>query len=469
MKTVRVGVVVAAGLVAVGVSAAPASPPPYPFLMVAAPGAEPVEWGAAESFSSSAWSPDGARIALAAPYDGLFVIGLDDGSRTTVTEETAFDPSWSPDGGHLAFVHAPFQESEDVYIAAVDGGDVVPLTTSPGHDLAPSWSPDGESIAYYYLPPEVGQTPELRVASADGSFLQVVSSGDLATARAPEWDASGNRLFFAKRTDGAFDVYRVDADGTDEVRLTTRPGDELGPRLSPDGSTIAFSATDGIFVMDAEGGDPRMLRPGGHRPSWSPDGTRIAFDDGDDIMTIRRDGLDEQVAASYAWQSLSQPEWSPAGNEIAYLARFLDSRYPCDSAERDAVKPTGNGFLVTGTDGEDVLHGSADHDYVCGYAGGDAIDGGGGPDQVFAGPGPDVVRGGRGNDLLEGDRRWRPEGEARGDDVVIGGPGKDILRGGSGDDVLRGGPGRDRMNAGEGRDRCHAGPRDRVRDCEEIV
>ena len=222
--------------------------------------------------------------------------------------------------------------------------------------------------------------------------------------------------------------------------------------------------------MDADGGDPRMLRAGGHSPSWSPDGTRIAFDDGYDILTIGVDGSDEQVAVSYAWQRLSRPEWSPVDGEIAYLTWFLDARYPCDGVERDSTKPAGAVLLVTGTDRPDILRGSSGPDFVCGYSGDDEIGGGDGIDWVFAGSGADVVRGGRGNDWLEGDRLGLHDRRAGADDdIVIGGPGKDTLRGGAGDDVLRGGPGRDRLRGGEGRDRCHVGPGDRVRDCEEIV
>lgn len=82
----------------------------------------------------------------------------------------------------------------------------------------------------------------------------------------------------------AGDLWRVDRDGSNPVRLTSQPAEENNPFFSPDGSKIAFSAeyegnTD-VYVMSVEGGNPERLtwHPGADIVTgWSSDGTAVAF------------------------------------------------------------------------------------------------------------------------------------------------------------------------------------------------
>lgn len=82
----------------------------------------------------------------------------------------------------------------------------------------------------------------------------------------------------------AGDLWRVDRDGRDPVRLTADPAADLAPAFSPDGSTIAFNREHGdnleVYVIPAAGGAPRRLtwHPGSDRVTgWSADGTRVLF------------------------------------------------------------------------------------------------------------------------------------------------------------------------------------------------
>ena len=85
----------------------------------------------------------------------------------------------------------------------------------------------------------------------------------------------------------------MNADGTNQTRLTTDPGYDLFSTYSPDGQKIAFSSTrDGnfeIYSMDADGtGQTRLTNnPASDTyPAFSPDSSQIAFDS-------NRDGNDE--------------------------------------------------------------------------------------------------------------------------------------------------------------------------------
>lgn len=61
----------------------------------------------------------------------------------------------------------------------------------------------------------------------------------------------------------AGDIWTVNANGGDAVRLTSHKGMELFPKISPDGQLIAFSAeysgTRQVYVMPAKGGIPKQL------------------------------------------------------------------------------------------------------------------------------------------------------------------------------------------------------------------
>ena len=92
---------------------------------------------------------------------------------------------------------------------------------------------------------------------------------------------SGDRIAFTSDRDGDYEIFVMNADGTDVRQLTDNSGMDGIPTWSPDGKRIAFdSEWDGgsqIFVMNADGTNVHQLTNNDHRdwdPSWSPDGKR---------------------------------------------------------------------------------------------------------------------------------------------------------------------------------------------------
>ncbi len=141
----------------------------------------------------------------------------------------------------------------------------------------------------------------------------------------------------------------MNADGSNKTRLTKSRNDSY-PAWSPDGTKIAFSqdflsptsSERGIYVMNVDGSDQRLIRTSDHRgiivlangyqPAWSPDGSKLAFTSGgSNIHSINADGSGLTQITSPPIEGLRNdydfgPAWSPDGAKIAFK-RFLSCDY----------------------------------------------------------------------------------------------------------------------------------------------
>lgn len=137
----------------------------------------------------------------------------------------------------------------------------------------------GVLVAYRAGQEGVRPLPTRPVTSYPGDERDPALSPDGATV-AFAWDGG------AAEEDRQFDLYVQPAEGGAPLRLTTHPADERSPAWSPDGSQVAFVRCGlgnncGIYVVDAGGGTDRALVvPEGYAIEdlvWSPDGEMLAF------------------------------------------------------------------------------------------------------------------------------------------------------------------------------------------------
>lgn len=140
---------------------------------------------------------------------------------------------------------------------------------------------------------------------------------------------------------GGFAAYRAFGDGLQplgSVPVTSLPGVERDPALSPDGRMVAYAWDGGdggafnVYVQPASAdasGQPRALTSGDaddHSPAWSPDGERVAFarclPDGCNVFTTAADGSEEprQLAVLERFQ-VRHLVWSPDGTRLAFAGR----------------------------------------------------------------------------------------------------------------------------------------------------
>lgn len=122
------------------------------------------------------------------------------------------------------------------------------------------------------------------------------------------------------------------------------------------------------------------------------------------------------------------------------------------SAQDDQIEAKAGDDTVESGAGNDVVVGGAGNDLIVGGVGNDLIDGGAGNDIIHGGGGDDIIIGGTGNDRVFGDEGNDTLKGGDGDDAIYGGTGNDLLIGEAGHDILDGGDGADRMIAGTGND-----------------
>ncbi|MFB0545695.1 MAG: hypothetical protein ACETWB_02185 [Anaerolineae bacterium] len=145
---------------------------------------------------------------------------------------------------------------------------------------------------------------------------------------APVWSPDGSQIVFVSDRDGDRDTYVMNNDGTESRNLTENAADDLMPVWSPDGNEIAFvSHRDGnweIYIMKADGSDPVRITDNeadDWAPAWSPDGTEIAFatnrDGNWEIYVMNRDGSQPLPLTRNSATDIS-PSWSPRGDRIAF-------------------------------------------------------------------------------------------------------------------------------------------------------
>lgn len=155
-----------------------------------------------------------------------------------------------------------------------------------------------------------------------------------ATAGGLSRAAENSRIMFSSDRDGNYEIYVMDSDGSNVVRLTNHPADDFGHGWSPDGRQIIFtSRRDGneeIYVMDADGSNPKRLTFNGTRdtyPDWSPDGQRIAFTTnrhpGSELYVMNVDGSNQtRLTFDGTYIEDEFPDWSPDGSQLLYSHGF---------------------------------------------------------------------------------------------------------------------------------------------------
>jgi dipeptidyl aminopeptidase/acylaminoacyl peptidase len=323
------------------------------------------------SVSDPRISPDGRTVAFvvskadreANDYaSALWLVPLDGSAPArpfTSGEKQDLAPRWSPDGSRLAFVSNRERDAKQLYVIPAAGGEALRLTDVDDDVTEPVWSPDGKRLAFcsrvrdpayeekdekrrrprrftrvQYKLDDEGWIGDRRrhvfTVPADGSAAATqITDGDFED-QYPAWSPDGKRIAFASARHDDWDIelfrdiYLVDADGGEPVRLTACDSWYEAPSWSPDGSSIACRFSVGGFdfprhgqiaVVDAASGDRRVLTstldrncapyPEIREPLWDGDTLLFVLEDSGNnhLYRVRADGVGapEPLVAGDIW------------------------------------------------------------------------------------------------------------------------------------------------------------------------
>ena len=182
-----------------------------------------------------------------------------------------WQPSWSKDGKMIAFVAMDLSGAQSaVYVQSV--GDVQPhsIASDAGRYSSPVWSPDGKSLAFFHFNLT---TTEIVLFDTQRNAARVLTSlfahRYALNYRHLDWSPDGRFLVVDDKNQDSepLSLYLIYIDSGNRVRLTYPDMDIIGdvaPRVSPDGTSVAFirvryNFQQDIYTTDVRGGDTRRV------------------------------------------------------------------------------------------------------------------------------------------------------------------------------------------------------------------
>jgi dipeptidyl aminopeptidase/acylaminoacyl peptidase len=263
-----------------------------------------------ESIGGAQISPDGARVAYTSTKTDFaqdaFVSHIwlaDAASKRTIQltrgDKSAAGPRWSPDGQWIAFTSPRVGDRNQIFAIRADGGEAVQLTKAEAAVSNFQWSRDGKTIAFtapdapgdlhkerkehlgdYEVVRGEYQHAHLWTVDVEEALRAPVAGRQRTKGRdfsvtAFSWSPDGRSIAFSATRNpdlingGSADVFVLRLDGDRVEKIVAQPGPDNAPQWSPDGRQIVFTSAMGrerffahnarLAIVPAGGGTPRSI------------------------------------------------------------------------------------------------------------------------------------------------------------------------------------------------------------------
>jgi len=336
-----------------------------------------------QNYFSAEWTADGEYIIGARGRRNikLHIYHKDGGGGAQLIKEPenlkAIDPAVSPDGKLVYFsqrnrawnYNAQFPQYQIGTYDLVDG-DMARITSRYGSAFTPTLSPDSKWLVYgTRFETETGLVLR-NLQTGDERWLAYPVQRDEQESIAPlgvypAMSFTPDSKFVVASYGGKIYKINIDGNAATEIPFEVDVKLEIGPRLkfdypisddkeafvtqirdgvpSPDGSKLAFTALNRLYVMDLPNGTPKRLTKNNYTeamPTWSPDGSQIVFTtweekEGGHLYKISASGRGKATRLTNEPALYLNPAWSYKQNRIVFN-RGANQVY------KDAVDPFGS-------------------------------------------------------------------------------------------------------------------------------
>ena len=246
-----------------------------------------------------------------------------------------------------------------VLLSSISFGATSPskaITVSEGTDMQVTISPDHKTI----------------LADVQGLIFSIPANGGagkqltqpMQEASHPDWSSKGDLVVLQCYAGGTFHIWTMKPDGSGLKQVTTGHGDDREPRLSSDGSMIAFSSDRAfkgsydIWTVKVDGSDLKQITSSAadeYEPNWSHDGKRLVFVSGVGIQSKMIESVELASGQRSTFASVDPmkarvnvPSFSPDDSNIAYVqfdgaGMFLNKSHLVIASATAASTPTYTG------------------------------------------------------------------------------------------------------------------------------
>ncbi len=313
--------------------------------------------------SGPRFSPDGAKIAFTASYDGdpdVYVMDARGGTPRRLTWGAGLDEvvGWTNDGKRVLFRSQRKSPTDYLRLFTIGLEDGLPAPVDLPAAFEGAFSPDGKRLAYVPNPRwqnawkryRGGQTTPIWIATlADGAIEKVPR--DNSNDAAPIW--VGNRIFFLSDREGPVTLFVYDETTKAVTRVLPAAGFDLKSASAGPGG-IVYEKLGEIRLYDpasgADKGVPIAVSADllGVRPRWvklgdkieaaaiSPSGARAAFEAHGEIFTVPAEKGDARNLSRSPATAERDPAWSPDGQKVAYFSD-ASGEYSLTIASQDGL------------------------------------------------------------------------------------------------------------------------------------